>query len=297
MKTAGDVIREALRKATITGASMPVEASDFAEGWSSLNNVLMALQAEQIHLWSETEAILPLNPGQVSYTFPGDHCFTDYVLTSVVGNYLANDTSFTLASVIGIAVDDHIGIELADGTRWWTTVNFVAGQLGTMDVAPSEISDGASVYVYRTAIEIPVRILSARYSDRPDWDEIQTNKLSRDTYYNMPSKNDRGAVNSWYFSRQIGSSILNVWPTAQSCRNVLRFTFIRPQTIPQDQSNRVEVPEEWFLALVYKVAAELGLTYSIDAQKQAMLEAKAEALIATAKGSDNEFSTMTYYPG
>jgi hypothetical protein len=31
-KTAGDLIRDALRAATITGISLPVDASDFAQG-------------------------------------------------------------------------------------------------------------------------------------------------------------------------------------------------------------------------------------------------------------------------
>ena len=81
-KTAGDLIRDALRAATISGISLPVQSEDFVQGESALNDILMSLQTEQIHVWAQTEALIPLNPDQTKYVFGTDHIFTNYVYTT-----------------------------------------------------------------------------------------------------------------------------------------------------------------------------------------------------------------------
>ncbi len=74
-KTAGDLIRDALRAATISGIALPVQSEDFVQGESALNDILMSLQTEQIHVWAQTEALIPLNPDQTKYVFGTDHAF------------------------------------------------------------------------------------------------------------------------------------------------------------------------------------------------------------------------------
>jgi len=115
-KAVGDLVREALRAATITGSSMPVEDSDFATGMTALNDVLAFLQTQGIHLWSETEALLPLNPNQQSYSLGvgGDHCFTDYQYTTAVAA-LSGATAIDVVSTAGMTIGDNIGIELSTG--------------------------------------------------------------------------------------------------------------------------------------------------------------------------------------
>ncbi len=81
-KTAGDLIRDALRAATISGIALPVQSEDFVQGESALNDILMSLQTEQIHVWAQTEALIPLNPDQTKYVFGTDHAFTNYVYTT-----------------------------------------------------------------------------------------------------------------------------------------------------------------------------------------------------------------------
>jgi hypothetical protein len=90
---------------------------------------------------------------------------------------------------------------------------------------------------------------------------------------------------------------LNVWPVARTCREVIRFTFIKPQYIPEDQAENILVPPEWFLPLKNKLAAELGIVYAIDQNKQIILEQKAAGFVEDALGTDNEFSSFSFYPG
>src|SRR5690606_20997317 len=136
--------------ASITGIAIPVDPSDFAEGWAALNDILSLLQGKQIHLWSETEAILPLNPDQKEYTLnlTGAHCFTDYAYTTTTAAYLATETTFDVVSTAGMTVGDSVGIEMADGTRWWDTIDVInsATSIDTTNGVTGAVGPGASVY-------------------------------------------------------------------------------------------------------------------------------------------------------
>lgn len=320
-KTAGDLIRDALRAANISGIALQPDETDFEQGRVALNDILAWLQTKQIHLWSETEAFLPLNPGQKRYSFPGDHCFTDYVCTETAaanngpaifdlggetllelgdGSVLAfDDNRIRLKTVVGMSVGDFVGIELPNGSRWWDIISQIDANelwIQTVGELPSFINEDASIYTYKTPIDQPVRILDARYAWKCDQDDTPTIQLARKDYYDQPSKDTKGSVNSWYYDRQLSVGYLNVWPTANKATEVLKFTFIKPQYIPEDQTENILVPPEWFLPLKNKLAAELGVTYAIDINKLSILEQKAANYVEDALGTDDEFSSFLFYP-
>lgn len=295
-KTAGDVIEEALRAATITGSQMPVEQNDFNKGFTAMNDVLKLWQTKQIHLWSETEALLPLNKNQQKYNLGvgGDPCFTDYVYTTVAA---ANSGVSVLvpATTAGMTVGDKIGIELSTGVRQWTTITILSPFTIAVPLSASVLA-GATVYTYTTGIDQPIRILSARYSDGNAYDELPIELLSRQDYFEQTTKNSIGSVNSVYYSRQLSLGNLYVWPVSNVARNVLRFTFIKPQYIPEDQSENVLIPDEFYLPLKWAVAAELGIIYAIDANRQVILEAKAKSTLEDAMSTDIEFVGFSVEP-
>lgn len=300
LKTAGDLINEALRAATITGSQMPVEDDDFAKGFTALNDVLKFWQTKQIHLWSETEALLPLNPNQQKYSLGvgGDHCFTDYVYTTGVAA-LSGVTSIDVASTAGMANGDNIGIELSTNVRQWTTIlSVVDGNTLTLNAPLSaSMNTGATIYVYTIGIDQPIRILNARFSNDRRYDDLPITIISRQEYYDQTMKDTTGLVTNIYYSRQLGIGHLSVWPVANRASNFLSFTFIKPQYIPEDQSEDVLIPDEFYLALKWAVAAELGTIYAIDANRQVVLEAKAASMLEEALSTDVEFVGFNVEPG
>jgi hypothetical protein len=295
-KTAGDLIRDALRAATISGISLPVQSEDFTQGESALNDILMSLQTEQIHVWAQTEALIPLNPDQTKYVFGTDHIFTSYVYTTA-GAAIATATSLTVVSTTGMTTGDFIGVELADGTRQWTTLTVTGATTLTLAAAlTGDIDDLSSVYTYTTATDQPVRIDSVRYADAYTSDEISTSMVARDEYFNQPSKTTSGAVNTWYFQRNLDFGHLYVWPIADNCKRLLRITFIKPQYIPEDQSEDVLIPPEWYVALKFKLAADLAMSYGVDANRQMMLEQKAAIYLQKAISSDDDGASFQFTP-
>lgn len=298
-KTAGNLIRDALRIATITGIETTVQPSDYARGADLLNNILGALQAKQIHIWSETEAVMPLNPLQQSYVMGTDHVFTEYEYTQMRVAAVAGATTLEVDSTAGMTAGDFIGIELDTGERQWTTINVVTDSdtLTIVDALDEDVAIDATVFTYTTKIDQPVRVLSARYSDSITSDELPIWIISRQDYFALPSKFSQGAVNQVYYSRQLENAPLYVWPTAQTCNNVLRFTFIKPQYIPEDQSENILIPPEWYNALTWLLAGDLGMMYAIDSNKQMMIEQKAQMYLADATASDTDLSPIQFQPG
>ena len=295
-KTAGDLIRDALRAATISGISLPVQSEDFAQGESALNDILMSLQTEQIHVWAQTEALIPLNPDQTKYVFGTDHIFTNYVYTTADAA-IATATALTVVSTTGMTTGDFIGVELADGTRQWTTLTVTGATTLTLAAAlTGDVDDLSSIYTYTTATDQPVRIDSVRYADAYTSDEISTSMVARDEYFNQPSKTTSGAVNTWYFQRNLDFGHLYVWPIADNCKRLLRITFIKPQYIPEDQSEDVLIPPEWYVALKFKLAADLAMSYGVDPNRQMMLEQKAAIYLQKAISSDDDGASFQFTP-
>lgn len=320
-KTTGDLIRDALRASNISGIALEVDETDFEQARVTLNDILAWLQTKQIHLWSQTEAILPLVKGKAKYTLPGDHAYTNgaYTITTAANNgpaifdlngevlleidpntlLLFEDDRIRVKSIDGFSVGFNVGIELPNGTIWWDTISQVNTSelwFKTASEWPSFINKDSVIYVYENEIDQPVRILDARYSWRYDNDQTTAMQMARKDYFDQPSKATSGSVNSWYYDRQLEAGYLYVWPVPDSGKEVLRFTFIKPQYIPEDQAEDLLVPPEWYLPLKNKLAAELGIVYAIDPTKQALLEAKAENFIEDALGTDDEFSSFLFYP-
>lgn len=307
-KTAGDLIRAALRDASIVAVGIPIQDEDWSIAESTLNDVLSHWQARLgINLWRETEALLPLNPDQQLYSLgpDGDHCFTEYGVatlsaTKVGGSYNINVSSSDELIAAGYGENSIVGIELDSGQRYWTTADeIITGPDAIIlhDALPSSASIGNIIYVYNTKIDRPVRVLDVRHAFDNSAPETPVNQTSRQQYYQM---NDKAAtsssVNEWYYSPQLDLGKLSVWPTANTCKNILRFTFVKPQYIPQDQSEDVLIPNEWFLPLKWALASELGVTYAISADRQVTIESKAASSLDAAMSNDVEVEFFTIQP-
>lgn len=298
-KTAGDLIRDALRDASISGGEMPIESIDFQRGTTACNDILAHWQAQGIHLWAHTEAVLPMNPYQASYDIgkTGTHCFTSYVFTTAKTIALSGATTLDVATTSGMTTGDFIGVELSTGYRQWTTLTVVDSDTVTLGAAlTANVAVGAEVYTYTDKIDQPVRVLDARYGHYYTDYEIPIRQQSRKEYYDQPNKTASGMSSLWYYDRQLETGKLLLWPIPENCRNVIRFTFIKPQYVTEDQTEDFLIPQEWYLPLKWAVAADLAMTYAVDANRQQMIELKAATYLKNALDNDVEIEAWSVQP-
>jgi hypothetical protein len=301
-KTFGDICRAALRDAGISAVEMPIQAPHFTIAQTAGNDVLSHWQAQGIHLWSETEALLPLNPSQTEYSLGvgGDHCFTNYVYSTASSAIAALAIVIPCSTTTGMTIGDFVGVELIAGTRHWSTISSISAgvsvTIGTGVI--SAAASGASIYTYTTKIDRPVRVLDVRFATTQTNNEMLVNQESRQRYYQSSNKTQTGSnVSAWYYSPQLNNGKLSVWSPVSTCVPLLRFTFVKPQYVNEDQSENVLIPSEWFLPLKWAIASELAVTYAIDPNRLIAIAQKAETTLQQALSNDTEIEYFSIQPG
>lgn len=428
--TANDAVTQALRKARIIPAEQPIQNVDLQTGLTALNVVIKHWQAQGIHLWTETEGIIPLVTGQRKYQLGPDgdevaeaDTFVDTTLTVAA---IATDTVLTVADTTGmegapdilesdvttstqdwtainsailtvssginiengaavaggaeftldvtagetyrvsfgytlgssagalftvlnggIEADsvtltatgtgelvitavtteitfraentgavlgedstvsslnyfiqdsgDRIGVELDDGTRQWTDIISVdsSTQVTINEALTGDAAIGNTVLSYETQVDRPVRVLDARFGESLTASEIPVNQWSREEYFDQPDKDSRGTIVNWYYSPQLSLGNLLVWQVAANVNQVLRFTYVRPLDIPTDQADSVDIPSEWFMPILWAIAAEIGPEYGLPDNRQATIEGKAAATLQQVLAHDVERDSMSIQP-
>jgi hypothetical protein len=88
-------------------------------------------------------------------------------------------------------------------------------------------------------------------------------ELNRQEYDRLPNKSAKGTPTQWYYDRQKEAGTLYIWPSlAVAAGETLEITYVREVAdVVLDQP--VDVPSEWWDAVVYGLAARLGDDFGI----------------------------------
>lgn len=294
-----DLVKGALRLAGVLDGGKEADADSAATANDVLNLYIKGFQSKAPQLWRETQAVLFLVPGTQSYQLGagGDRACraTDFVETTLSADEAAAQTVLSVTSVSGIAVSDQIGIELADGTRQWTTVSAVGASTVTVAVAlTGAASSGATVYCYTTLLERPLRITDMQR--RVQGYDTDVELASRQAYFQQPTKTQRGQILQAYYAPQLTRGTLYVWPTAATVKETLRFTMERSLEDMTANANDFDLPQEWLETFKFGLAYRLGLEFSTPAAKLQMLKGEAEQREAELLAFDQEIGSIFFAP-
>ncbi len=141
-QTAGQIIINALRDARIIAAEQPVQDIDFSNGLTAIQNVIKHWQTQGIHLWSETEALLPLNTAQRKYLLgpSGDDCA---VAKTFFNTTLTQDIAAPEANIFTVdPVTTTVG--------WTTTSASVAVVANGLEVTNTAALAGSAAFDFTT---------------------------------------------------------------------------------------------------------------------------------------------------
>lgn len=138
----------------------------------------------------------------------------------------------------------------------------------------------------------PLTILSARFK-RGDT-EAPMEQMTRDEYDGLPVKTSTGQPTQFYYDRQREAAVFYVWPVmASTSGETIEITYDREVEDITDIGAEVDVPGEWWDAVIYNLAARLG--ESVPSQHSTIVAARAEALLRDAGAFDREGSV--YFAG
>lgn len=224
----------------------------------------------------------------------------DSITFRVLLNDASTDTSGGIGAISYVDQDSgsRIGIEMDDNTRFWTHVFSVdsATECEISAGLPSSAASNNSIFFFEDQIDRPLRIMNGRYQDKISVSEIPCYQWSREEYMDQTDKNSTGTVVNYYLSRQLNELELYVWQVASSVKNVFRFTYISPALVYSENTDILDFPSEYYMALKWAIAAEIGPQYGLPDNKQQILELKSRETLEEALSHDADMTSWLIQP-
>lgn len=305
------LITEAYRDLDIIAEDETPTSGQFDSALFKLNSLVKGLEATGIHVWTEEEGIVFLQPFQQRYTIGAPtgpvansaDAFA-WVQNALSSSYSAAASAVVLTSAIGFVAGANIGIVLSSGVVFWTTINGApSGNTVTLTAPlPGPAAAGDVVLTYPAAGEInrPLKVPNARlltYSSNvagQPGQETPMTILSRQEYMDLPNKGSIGVPTQWFYTPQRDTGYLFVWPVPTTAAWAVRFTWYRPLADLLTPANTMDFPQEWTAPLRWLLADELKVGYSVSPEKAAYVEKKAIEWMTIVTGWDRESEPIQF---
>ena len=281
------------------------------------NALIKEWMALGIHVWTEEEAILFFQQGQPQYLLGGigtggsgpDNCCdaSAYVLMQVASPVSGGDTTVTVNTTtatngVVVASGNYFGVVLDTGTAFWTTVN--GAPSGNVITITNPIPSGASAsaqnnaFAYATKIVRPLKAPSGRriYYQGSQNGPILTpmTVLSRKEYMDLPQPFTPGISTQFFYSPQLVSGQLYVWPNPQDANSGARLTWYRPLMDLTTPANTVDLPQEWLNGLMWNVALEMAPEFDVPPNRWDMIAKMAAIKLDLIQSYDRESEPIEF---
>lgn len=264
-----------------------------------LNMFIKTLPAGGISLWRYQDIVVFLDDDRQYYSIgpSGDEASSSYVKTelSVAGVALA--ATITVDSTTGMTNGDNVGIVLDSGAIQWTT-GTKSGSVITLGTAlTSAAAIDNHVYIFTSKPQRPLRILAARLKIN-DGNETPVNLISREEYFDQPTKTATGKISQFYYNPTLTNGTLYVWPTSSASEDTLHLTAQRQLQDLDSGTDNLDFPQEWELALTFALADLLVTSYgdAISPQKAERISAKAAQYMEIVEDFDMENASIQFVP-
>jgi hypothetical protein len=269
-----------------------------------LNNIIKDWQKEDLLLWKEKEAAVFLQPSRRVYTLGNQTNFVcaaddvpvadntvyatseDWVATTTTaaaaaGQAVINITSLTSYQGVpfNTSCTTYVGVENEDGDLQWSTISSISTlQITLAANLTAAVESGASVYLYRTTLDKPLKILDDNVRLwQKGGTEIPVTLRSYTDYNNMPQKNTSGTPVQCFYRPKVDTGELTLWPTSNTVDNVLIFRYMSEIDV-FDGTATQDFPNEWIRALGWALASELAIDRGLPVQRQQQLDMRASSL-------------------
>ena len=279
-----------------------IPSQDMIVASNQLNLMIKSWQLLPYRQWVQTEARVFLEKGKISYNLnssTGDHIANedDVVETTTTAVVAASATTVALTTTTGMAASDNIGIVLSDNTRHWTTIVSVDSSTQvTITTGPTtQANSGASVSVYTSKIERPLRVLQTRHLDIAGY-ERPCARLNRRDYFDTVDKDASTATTTaFYYDCQLDTGKLYIWGSPSTSKESLRITYQRTLNDMDSSIDDFDLPQEWQNAIMWNLVVQLGLSGEYGKVTPRMIE-EARQLKYDVMTSDQDPGDFQIYP-
>ena len=296
------IIRQALINVTAIDENEQPSAQAYQDGLYALNGLTKTLEATGLHVWTEEEAILFLEPYQKRYQIGGTGTplpdntsdADSWVQLTLASPAVAGANQITLQTGQGalLGAGNYIGVIDNDGVTEWFTVLFqppgdVVTLSGTLIVGADA---GNYALAYYKKISRPLKVPKARLLTLNGLNETPMTVLSRQEYMDLPNKAAMGTPTQWFYTPQRDLGWLYIWPVPQFSNWAVRFTWYRPLQDWLTPQNTADFPQEWVLPLTWNLAKELAPGFGVPDRTWMRIKEMADnyALLATSYDRESE---------
>ena len=307
------VVDHAYRRCRIPPEGISSEQISFA--LDTLYLILSMLANRGLQLWCIESYLMPLYQAQGLITMPNGvvdilntNLRTVEVLNTTTTNtttsttYQTNFSAATQVTTVGIewsGASTSYALETSTDGATWTTLETEANPNATAGtVTWSDIQGSLATLYFRVrATTGTLNQAQVILANTPN--EIPMARLNRDDYVNLPNKAFQGRPLQFWVDRLLNAPVLYLWPvpspqfvTAQVVVWVKRY-IMDVGTMTQE----IEVPQRWYDAIVYVLAARLAEeTPSVDPQMIAILDQKAQRSLLEAENEERDNSPIYLTP-
>lgn len=269
-QTRDELITDVLTLLGVLGSGQTPIAADVSFCSNMLNKMLKAWEIQGIHLWKESEAIVALVPGQSRYSLnaTGDRAGDPYVETELSVDAASSSTALTVVSTVGMTAADIIGISLTAGTLHWTTIVSIdsATTLTITTGLASPAASGRTVITYTTILAQPLKIKNCRYH-YPGGTERKLLLMGRADYMNLTDKSTPGASTAYYYSPQLSTGYLYIYPTPADSNSTLHISYLKSIQDMDAAGNNFDLPQEWLEIITFSLAMRVAPAFGIVLSK------------------------------
>lgn len=290
------IIGSAFRKIGAFASGEVPDAQSVQDASDALNAMVKHWESIGIHLWTETEGTLWLQPGQSRYGLGGgatDHATTkaSWTQTTLASAAANGSSTIVVTAATGFAASYYVGVLLDDGSLFWSTES--GAPAGTTITLAAPLTDSAAagnqVFVYQTQIERPLRMPAARRLAIIGGIETPLNPmLSRLDYQSLPNKTATGIPTQLFYDPQLVTAYAYVWPAPVDSLSAINFTYYRSIQDFDTAANTPDLPQEWIRTIVWNLAAELAIEYDCPPKRFQILAMQAAQFLDDVKGWDHE---------
>lgn len=237
----------------------------FAQGFRTMNMMVATWQAQGIHLWSYDDATLFLEAGKESYVLENSNCTNRFLETTSTTATTISGTTIDLTSVDELFDDWFIGFLTPTGSIFWTTVatSGITGNTVTVNDAFTEVLPiGTTVFYYETKVRPVERVLGLRRASLVG-NDVPINLISRQEYFDLPSKKSVGLAAEGYYSRELPRGILYLWQVPENSCSLIKVEYERKLEDFVNNDDCPDFPKYWMEALAYNLAKRLAIKYRI----------------------------------
>ena len=311
--TAQEVITQSLELLGVLGEGEEPNTAQMTTGLKMLNMIFKNWQANGLNLFAVDTDLMFLEEGQNTHTYYVNGGGGTPILTRAIETTMlsALNSGQTAVQTDPKNVTRLIRGESVDSfyfeTDTSTDTNFTMGTVGISEVLTdgaftlssslsSNLVEDEKVWIARSnGTDSPMKVLEA-YLVRPDGSEIPVKQIPRSEYYSLTNKDSQGEPTQIYYERNNEVGTLRIWPTPNSQDG--RFLRLRVQRYLDtflDFDDTPDLPQEWFLPLVYNLAVYEAPKYGIPDGDFNRLERKALDLYNSCFDFDNESGTSLHF--